>query len=178
MIKPIFLVGYMCSGKSSVGAGLSRKLGVEFVDLDSLITSRYGESVSDIFSHYGEFEFRNIEREQLEEVVELKNVVVALGGGTPCWFDNMERICHSGLTLFLDLPVKTIFDRAVKAAGDRPLLSGCKSDDELVKQIEKQISERRVFYERADIHLTIDEGLSVDDVVDKIIQIIDSRGEL
>ena len=89
-MKPLFLVGYMAAGKTTLGRRAAQLLNVEFIDLDAYIEYRYRKRVSDLFAERGEEGFRDIERRMLHEVAEFDNVLVATGGGTPCFFDNME----------------------------------------------------------------------------------------
>ena len=89
-MKPLFLVGYMAAGKTTLGRRAAQLLNVEFIDLDAYIESRYRKRISDLFAERGEEGFRDIERRMLHEVAEFDNVLVATGGGTPCFFDNME----------------------------------------------------------------------------------------
>lgn len=85
-MKPLFLVGYMAAGKTTLGRRAAQLLNVEFIDLDAYIESRYRKRVSDLFAERGEEGFRDIERRMLHEVAEFDNVLVATGGGTPCFF--------------------------------------------------------------------------------------------
>lgn len=93
-MKPLFLVGYMAAGKTTLGRLAAQLLNVEFIDLDAYIESRYRKRISDLFAERGEEGFRDIERRMLHEVAEFDNVLVATGGGTPCFFDNMEYMRH------------------------------------------------------------------------------------
>ena len=101
MKQPIFLIGYMAAGKTSLGRFASKRLGREFIDLDKYIEARYRQSVSDLFATRGEEAFRIIERNMLHEVGEFDNVLIATGGGTPCFFDNMAYMNERGVAVFL-----------------------------------------------------------------------------
>ena len=99
----IYLIGYMCSGKTTLGTLLKEIAGVTFTDLDQYIEAKEGCSINEIFSRKGEEEFRKIERATLKEVTENIGGVIATGGGTPCFFDNMEYMNSSGYAIYLNL---------------------------------------------------------------------------
>ena len=92
MSNPIFLIGYMAAGKTTLGRYAAREMRRDFIDLDKYIEARYRKSIADIFASDGEMRFREIERNMLHEVAEFDDVLVATGGGTPCFFDNMAYI--------------------------------------------------------------------------------------
>ncbi len=118
----IFLIGFMGSGKSSLGKRLSERLDRPFVDLDECLVDRFGASISRVFSEHGEEAFRLAEREELSRVVALDNVVVATGGGAFCSPENRELIEASGaISVFLDLPWGVLCDRLQRGGNDRPL---------------------------------------------------------
>ena len=108
----IFLVGYMGAGKTTLGRALANELGIPFIDLDNYIEKRYCKTISQIFAEKGEEEFRNIERRMLHEVGEFEDVIISTGGGTPCFFDNIEYMNGQGTTVFLDVPVERLFIRS------------------------------------------------------------------
>ena len=101
-MRPIFLIGYMGCGKSTLGRMVSSLTGIDFIDLDNYIEGRYHASVSQLFAERGEHGFRDLERAMLHEVGEFEDVIVACGGGTPCFFDNMDWMNAHGTTVFLD----------------------------------------------------------------------------
>ena len=123
-MKPLFLVGYMAAGKTTLGRRAAQLLNVEFIDLDAYIESRYRKRISDLFAERGEEGFRDIERRMLHEVAEFDNVLVATGGGTPCFFDNMEYMRHRGVTVYLAASVQTLCRRLSHAKVKRPLVAG------------------------------------------------------
>ena len=127
-MKPLFLVGYMAAGKTTLGRRAAQLLNVEFIDLDAYIESRYRKRVSDLFAERGEEGFRDIERRMLHEVAEFDNVLVATGGGTPCFFDNMEYMRHRGVTIYLAASVQTLCRRLSHAKVKRPLVAGFDAD--------------------------------------------------
>lgn len=149
-MKPIFLIGYMGTGKTTLGKVVARKLGCGFIDLDLYIENRYRKSVSDLFALYGADGFRQREKTVLEEVCEFEDVVIACGGGTPCFFDNMSLMNSKGLTVWLTMPVERIYARLSLpgAKTRRPAIAG-KSGDELRTFIQKNIEERKKFYGKA-----------------------------
>lgn len=151
-MKPIFLIGYMGSGKTTLGRNVAKKLGLEFIDLDIFIESRYHSSIREIFEKKGEESFRKIERSILHEISEFQNVIVACGGGTPCHFDNMDFMCNHGLTIYLNTSIETLFKRLsiTSAKEKRPLLTG-KSNDELKQFITDALKAREPFYAQARI---------------------------
>ena len=144
----IFLIGYMGAGKTTLGRALARELGVEFIDLDSYIENRLCKSVSQIFAEKGEEGFRDIERRMLHEAGEFENVIISTGGGTPCFFDNIDYMNAQGVTVFLDVPVERLFIRLSIARKKRPLIMN-KSDEELRSFIAEQLAKRMPHYSKA-----------------------------
>lgn len=144
----ILLVGFMAAGKTTLGKALAKDLGLQFVDLDLYIESRYHATVSQIFAERGEEGFRQIERNMLHEVAEFEDVIIATGGGTPCFFDNMEYMNAQGTTVFLDASVDVIFTRLTIARIQRPLVAG-KTDEELRSYITETLNRRLPYYSRA-----------------------------
>jgi len=138
----------MGSGKTSVGKKLAKSLGIEFIDLDSFIEGQAKMSINNIFDGPGEQVFRNLEREGLEELSNKEDIVVATGGGTPCFKDNMNFLNEHGITIYLKLENRILLERLANAKSDRPLLKNL-SDEELKDYIEKKLAERAPTYERA-----------------------------
>lgn len=150
----IYLLGYMGSGKTTLGRKLARLAGLDFIDLDKYIEEKFCRSVSSIFASEGEEGFRKKERKALEEVSEFDRVVVATGGGTPCFFNNMELMNRTGITLFLDVTPEVLARRLSASKTERPLIKG-KSGTDLVSFIAGNLLARRQFYEQSKI--TIDD---------------------
>ena len=148
----IFLTGYMASGKTTLGKAFARACNLGFIDLDWYIEERMHMSVRDIFAERGEDGFRQLEKNMLHEVSEFENVVVACGGGTPCFFDNMDVMNSRGITVFLDAAQDVLFRRLKQAAANRPLVAG-KSADELRQTISEGLERRMPFYSKAAIRL-------------------------
>lgn len=144
----------MGSGKTSLGKKLAAKLGLPFIDLDHRIETAEKAPISAIFAEQGEDAFRMIERQMLHTLEELPPHVVALGGGTPCFFDNMEFCKEHGITVYLRLPVGMLASRLHPGAKDRPLLAG-KTTEEIQAFLEEQLQTRKEYYEQA--HVIIDD---------------------
>lgn len=138
----------MGCGKSTMGRALSASLNLMFIDLDTFLEERYFKSIPQIFAEEGEDSFRRKERKVLEEVAAFDNVIVATGGGAPCFFDNMELMNNSGFCIFLDVEIDSLVTRLLRAKTERPLIKG-KSPDELRLFIEGMMQKRRPFYEKA-----------------------------
>lgn len=146
----VFLLGYMGVGKTTIGKKLAKRLGLKFVDLDEVITKGEYASISQIVENIGENFFRNIERKYLEEAASKEDVLIATGGGTPCFFDNMTLINESGVSVYLEMDVKSLVNRLKNGLDSRPLLKG-KSPDELSNFITIHLEEREEFYTKANI---------------------------
>lgn len=144
----IFLIGYMGAGKTTLGRALSREMQVSFIDLDWYIEERFHKTVRQLFEERGEDGFREIEKKMLHEVAEFENVIVATGGGTPCFFDNMDYMNACGDAVFLDVDKDVLFRRLRIAKQQRPLLAE-KTDDELRAFIDTALEKRLPYYRKA-----------------------------
>lgn len=144
----IILVGYMGSGKTTVGRALAKSLGLPFYDLDWYIESRMHRTVSQLFEERGEAGFRQVEHNLLHEVAEFEHVVIACGGGTPCFFDNMDYLNRQGETVYLKCTPEVLFEHLKMGKTVRPLLSG-KTPEEVRRFIGSQLTQREPFYGRA-----------------------------
>lgn len=147
-MKSIIIIGYMGAGKTTVGKALAKELGVMFYDLDWYIESRMRKTVKQIFDEIGEEEFRKIERNMLHEVAEFENVVVSCGGGTPCFFDNMDYMNQLGETIYLKASPETLHTHLKMGKGVRPLLLN-KTPEEVEIFIREQLKLREPFYNKA-----------------------------
>ena len=147
-MKPIFLIGYMGAGKTAVGRALARKYGLEHIDLDWRIEQRFHEKISDMFATIGEEGFRRRERNMLHEVMEMEDVVISVGGGTPCFFDNMEKMNAVGRTIYLKCGVDVLTERIMRSQNKRPIVAN-KTKEELMKFVTEHLTEREVFYKQA-----------------------------
>ena len=172
-MKRVILIGYMGSGKTTLGKALSKATGMMFYDLDWYIESRMHKSVSKIFSEQGEDAFRKIEYNMLHEVAEFENVIISCGGGTPCFFDNIDYLNQQGDVVYLKANPETLCNHLAMAKTERPLLKD-KSREELVEYITEHLNERAPFYEKANHILDV----SVLDSYDKIKLSIEKLREM
>lgn len=163
----IFLIGFMGSGKTTLGKQLSEKLGLPFIDLDERIETAAGMKINDIFSKKGEEFFRKLEAVRLREVIEEEeNMILACGGGTPCYYDNITFINATGISIWLNTPKEVMADRLLKEAGHRPLVNGL-SAEKLTEFIEDRLEQRLAYYSQAT--LTVDpSSISIDSLVQQI----------
>lgn len=172
-MKRIFLIGYMGAGKTTLGKVLSRQLGLSFIDLDHYIEGRYHKSVSQLFAERGEEVFRDIERRMLHEVATFEDVLVSTGGGSPCFFDNMEYMNGVGQTVYLKVSVGELAKRLEFCKSTRPVLKG-RSGDELKSFITENLEKREPFYSKAAIVFDAEEMMTDQDVC-KIAQELAAR---
>ncbi len=152
-MRPVFLIGYMGCGKSTMGRAVSRLTGIPFIDLDNYIEQRYHHTVNEIFAERGEEGFRDVERRMLQEVADFEDVIVACGGGTPCFFDNMEYMNSRGTTVFLNTPIPRLHSRLMRGRHKRPLIAD-KTDEELLEFIKKALASRMEHYSKAQIEFS------------------------
>lgn len=144
----IFLIGFMASGKSYLGRELARLAGFPFLDLDELIVQRSGLSITDWFAQHGEEAFRQYEAEQLRSVDAFPDLILACGGGTPCFHQNIAWMNEHGLTVFLEVPTELLWQRLAAAGNSRPLLAGLDQGD-LEQYINERLSLRLPYYKQA-----------------------------
>ena len=144
----IILIGYMGAGKTTVGKALARELGLPFYDLDWYIEERFRRTIPQIFAEKGEEGFRRIEQHVLHEVAEFEDLIISSGGGTPCFFDNMEYMNRQAMTVYLKATPETLFQHLKMGKTERPLLKG-KTDEELIDFIRSSLATREPFYSRA-----------------------------
>lgn len=149
----IYLIGYMGCGKSRLGRLLAEHMGLQFVDMDDYIEERNCKTVPQIFADHGEDGFRQRERKALEELIEFTDVVIATGGGTPCFFDNIDIMNKTGKTVFLNIDPAILAERLMNAKTERPLIKG-KSREELVAFIDETLKKRKHFYSQARFEIT------------------------
>ena len=150
------MIGYMGAGKTTLGKILARSLNLEFIDLDWYIENRFRQSVSQLFATRGEEGFRKIEQNMLHEVAEFEDVVISAGGGTPCFFDNMEYMNQQGVTVYLKATPETLRTHLRMGKQKRPL-SAQKNDEELDAFIRESLDKRESYYNQA--RLIFDTGL-------------------
>lgn len=144
----IFLIGFMGSGKTTLGRKLAQYLQHEFVDVDKQIEAKIGMSIAHYFHLHGEEAFRKLEREVLQSSTYPHNAVIATGGGAPCYADNLEWMQRCGKVVYLSLPPRALANRLKNSKTERPLLKDLE-DEELVDFISQKLAEREVFYNRA-----------------------------
>lgn len=166
----IIFFGYMTSGKSIIGEKLGEILKKPFQDLDDYIEKKENRSISDIFKYQGEIYFRKIESEYLKTFLQQKNMILSLGGGTPCYGNNIDLIRQQkdAKSIYLNLTVSELGKRLFENKADRPLVSHLKTQEEVTEFVGKHIFERIHFYNQADI--IINANSTPDDVLAKILQ--------
>ena len=160
----ILLIGLPGSGKSTLGKKLARQLCLPFLDLDTIIEQTAGQPIRTIFAQRGEDAFRKLEQQALHQVIEQQEaLVLATGGGAPCFFDNMEYMNRQGTTVFLDVPIATIVQRMQGTQiTDRPLLREL-DQNQLVQEYTAKFEKRLPVYRQA--HITIDQNTTLEQLV-------------
>jgi shikimate kinase len=163
----IFLIGFMGSGKTSLGKRLSKRLGLKFIDLDQAIENKFQITIQKMFEVFGETTFRNIETTTLQTIIEKDNsFVLSCGGGTPCFSSNIDLINKSGISIYIKMDEKALMSRLQKSPKKRPLLNNL-SDNELLQRISLVMKERDKFYSQA--QLTINGiNVNIDQIVDML----------
>jgi len=153
----IVLLGYMASGKSSIGKELSKHLKMNFIDLDDYIIEKEKETITEIFNQKGEIYFRNIENKYLKEILSKQDdFILSLGGGTPCYANNMELINEKAtISIYLQGNVSTVVERLISEKAKRPIIASL-NDDKIPEFVAKHLFERRFYYEQAKIIIKID----------------------
>jgi shikimate kinase len=144
----IFLIGFMGSGKSTLGKRLARRIEFEFEDMDQVIEEQQNMQISEIFQHKGEACFRELERKYIESVDPQRNLVIATGGGAPCFGNNMQIMNEKGMTVYLKLNAQGLATRLVKARNIRPLIASM-SPEHLLDYITDVLPGRERFYNQA-----------------------------
>jgi len=169
----ITLLGYMGSGKSTIGVQLAAVLGYEFIDLDNFIEEKERLSVNDIFKFKGEIYFRKIETLYLNEIItKYTNVVLSVGGGTPCYSNNVDLInSDETKSIYLKLSAKSLSDRLFLEKENRPLISHLQSKEALHEFIAIHLFERQNYYQQASNSVSTD-NLSVKETLVAIIKIL------
>lgn len=172
-MKRIIILGYMGAGKTTLGRRLAMRLSLSFYDLDWYIESRMHKTIPQIFAESGEEGFRLIERNMLHEVAEFEDVVVSCGGGTPCFFDNMEYLNSQGDTIYLKASTEVLCRHLEMGRTERPLIKG-KTPEELQTYIGEQLDKRETYYMKAkhifDVNI-LDDRSKIEKAVDALCQI-------
>ncbi|CAM1348127.1 shikimate kinase [Tenacibaculum crassostreae] len=172
----IVLLGYMASGKSTIGSVLAEKMQLPFIDLDAFIEEKEEMSVSDVFKNKGEIYFRKQEHLYLKELLNTEgSFVLSLGGGTPCYAGNMDVLqsFDSVASIYLKTSIATIVSRLLKEKSQRPLVANLK-EEELVEFIAKHLFERSYYYNQATYKLIVD-NKSIEETVKDLLLILDKQ---
>lgn len=166
----VILIGYMGAGKTTIGKALAQDLGVTFYDLDWYISNRMRKTIAQIFEERGEDGFRQIERNMLHEVAEFEDVIISCGGGTPCFFDNIDYMNQQAPVVYLKAEPDVLFKHLAMSKNDRPLLRG-KSQEELIAFIKDQLEKREPFYTKASYSLDVSLMDDYSKIKDSIAQV-------
>ena len=169
----IIILGYMACGKSSVGKYLEKQINLKFIDLDEIIERTEDMTISNIFKSKGEVEFRKIENKILIETLNLSETsIISLGGGTPCYFNNMNVInSNSKNVFFLNTPNEILSKRLYLEKDSRPLISHFSSLSQIKEFVSKHIFERTKFYNMA-AHKIYAGEKKIEEISNEIITII------
>lgn len=164
-MNKIILLGYMGSGKSTVGESLAKNTHLSFLDLDQLIKKEEGDAVKTIFEKKGELYFRKLEHKILVQLMtSSESFVLSLGGGTPCYGNNSELLNGENITsIYLKASIEELYSRLIKDKINRPLIASLESE-KLKEYIAKQLFERSFFYNKAKYIVNID-GKSIEDII-------------
>lgn len=163
----IFLIGFMGSGKSYWGRRLSEKLQLPFFDLDEQVEASEGKTINEVFSEKGEEYFRLLEKDTLHILTESHDsFVMATGGGTPCYFNNIDYMNAAGITLWINTPLELIHERLLKEKNHRPLIKEIDTV-QLKGYIQKKFSDRKIYYEQAEV-VVEEDSKSLDKIVEQI----------
>ena len=160
----IFLIGYMGSGKSTAGKKLAAKLNMGFADLDDYIEEQSGKSIEDIFEKDGESKFRELEYNYLKHFLGKDNLILSVGGGTPCFYDSMELMNSSGITVYLKMSAETLAHRLVNAKKKRPFIKDM-SETDLKHFINANLEKREQSYLQAQYKVKA-KDLNVDELAE------------
>ena len=163
-MRNIFLIGMPSSGKSTLGRQLAKRLDYQFVDMDDLIVNQEISSIAEIFKYKGEDYFRQVESKILKNIKPNQKLLVATGGGVPCFFDNMNFIKVNGTSIFLNVQPEDLLKRIQKSeVNNRPLIDKKKSNEVLLNELQEKYENRLKFYEQADIQ--VDGSVEVEQIL-------------
>lgn len=169
----IFLLGYMGVGKTTAGRELAKFLKLEFIDLDQFIQNRYNKTINQLFEQLGESGFREIENKILKEVADFENVVISTGGGTPCFFDNMQIMNAAGTTVYMKAGAELLSERLELCKEKRPLIKD-KNKEELLLFVEENLNRREPHYSQAKIIFEANELVNREDIDRYVLLLIDT----
>lgn len=165
----ITLLGYMGCGKSTIGKELAQIMGYVFIDLDNYIETKEGKSITAIFNDKGEVYFRKKENEYLKEILDTKNkIVLSLGGGTPCYGNNMDLVNSKTYSVYLNLSVDKLTERLYAEKEHRPLISHLNTQNSLNEFIGIHLFERSPYYLKAHANIKTD-NLTVKETISKVV---------
>ena len=174
-MKRVIFVGYMGAGKTTIGKALSDQLKMTFFDLDWYIEDRFHRKITEIFAEKGESGFREIERNMLHEVAEFENVIISSGGGTPCFFDNMEYMNQQAMTVYLKASPEVLCHHLEYGKSKRPLLKD-KTEEEMLSFITESLKVREPFYNKAKHIFNVDPLDTIADIKLSVGKIVDLLG--
>ena len=166
--EKIFFVGYMGSGKTTLGKKIAKKLNINFYDSDDIIEQQYGKKISKIFKEDGERKFRELESACFHELVQLPSGIISTGGGLPCVESRMEIMNQQGLTVYLRCTPKFLLSRLMQGSTERPLISGMNADM-ILNKINTDLVIRTPFYSKA--HCIIDaDAMQLEEALEAIVK--------
>ena len=174
-MKRIILIGYMGAGKTTIGRALAKELGLDFYDLDWYIENRRRKKIPQIFEELGEEGFRKIEHNMLHEVAEFEDVIISFGGGTPCFFDNIDYMNQQAQVVYLHCTPEVLHGHLLMGRVERPLIKG-KSPEELISFIKEQLATREQYYTKARYTLDVtlmDNFEKIKITVEKLRELLD-----
>ncbi len=166
----ITLLGYMTSGKTSIGKLIQKELNYTWIDLDLEIEKKEKLEINKIFETKGEIYFRKIEREVLLELLNKNNNIISLGGGTPCYYNNIDEINEFSTSFYLNTSIFELVNRIKLFKNNRPLVK-TKTEEELTEYVAKHLFERIPFYNKAN-HIIKTDNKSFEEIANEIINII------
>jgi len=149
----VYLIGYMGSGKSTIGKSIAKALGMQWIDLDNEFETRYKITISDFFIKYGESAFRELEQKLLIDFSIIPDIVISTVGGLPCYYNNMELMNETGITVYLKADTNLIISRIRLSGRKRPVFQQMKNKN-LEDNINNHLKSRKLYYEKA--HITFD----------------------
>jgi shikimate kinase len=165
----IFLIGFMGSGKTHWGKQLASQLKIPFFDLDTKIEEKEARTIAQIFAAVGEEAFRVKEKETLEQLIdEYPSMVLSTGGGTPCFFNNIERMKKYGVVVWLNTHVEILLSRLMKEKETRPLIKNL-ADDDMRSYIVRKLNERRMYYEQADVTIDNEHSIPMNEFIQTVL---------
>lgn len=172
MTERIFLIGFMGSGKSSIGERLAQRMGWQFVDTDRLIEATHHTTIAQIFAQQGESAFRAIEREVLAQLLPQRHIVVATGGGMACKQENIDKMNAAGTTVYLQASAENLAIWLKSERQNRPLIAQ-QSEEQLYQYIVQTLSQREKFYQQATFTIRVDQNYTTDnEMVGRIVNLL------